>query len=435
MLLQRSSAIASKSGVRVILPSFWRLSTGLSSAMLSFAAALLIARTLGPGAFGVYVFVFWLASAGVPAIGISMSMLSRRHLVDIQSHRSPQVAAGIFHFILRQQYRRILLYCLVYLLLLFPLSWLYGANAPFLLLLLAGLSAPALLLSGIIGITLRGQQRFSLLALLHLFGAVITLLLVAIALSARGAEIQIRALLLVSAIAGTLIFLLALACITRLLPLDEAFEPGALLKDRLTRGMSNSLLLFTLDAIVWQPSALLLLAYQHNAANLGFYALGAMISTRLMEAAPLLLSSCLLPLLLRSLPNQRYLNGADAFMKTSRYVAVLAIAIGLLAIWCCPFVIVYCLGAAFLPVTTPLRILLVSAIFGSVATISLTHLADGERRQAQIRLGIVAATLNLVLALPCIALWGITGAALAAASAQIVSASGSILICKRFMLG
>lgn len=433
MLLQHSSATVRKPGI--VRPGIWRLSAGLSSAMLSVAASILVARTLGPGAFGVYTFVLWLATVSVPAIGVGISTLTRRHLAHIQGHKLPQLAAGIFRFVWQRQCRSILLYCLIYLLLAFPLSWLYRTNAPFLLLLLAGLSAPPLLLNGVVGVTLRGQKRFGLLATLHLLGASIALFLVAVTISAQGVGTQIGAFLLASAIAGTCTLLVAIAAITRLLPLDEAFEPGALLKDRLTRGMSSSLLLFTLDAIVWQPSELLLLAYRHSATELGFYALSALISTRLMETVPVLLSSCVLPMLLRYFPGQRYSNAADAFRKTSLSMTALAIPLCLLAIWCCPFVIAHSLSASFLPIVTPLRILLIAAIPGSIATVSLTHLADGERRSAQVRLGVVTAALTIGLALPCIALWGITGAALASAAAQLISATGSILICKRFMSG
>jgi Na+-driven multidrug efflux pump len=95
--------------------------------------------------------------------------------------------------------------------------------------------------------------------------------------------------------------------------------------------------------------------------------------------------------------------------------------------------IAYCFGQAYLPVVTPLRILLISAGFGSVSTVSLTHLANGQRKRAQVWLGTSAALLNIMLAFPFIALWGVTGAALASAIAQIVSATGSILICRKLI--
>ena len=212
-------------------------------------------------------------------------------------------------------------------------------------------------------------------------------------------------------------------------------KPGTLLLDRLTRGLNNSLLLFTLDVIVWQRSEMLLLAHGHSSAELGYYALSSAISARVIDIAPALLSTCVLPLLLRYAPGQRYTSASGAFVKTSLFVACLAIPLCIGTILFCPTVISYCFGDAYLPMVTPLRILLISAAFGSVATVSLTHLADGDRKRAQIRLGTGAALLNIVLALPCIAFWGTTGAALASAAAQLVSATGSILICRKLIFG
>jgi len=147
------------------------------------------------------------------------------------------------------------------------------------------------------------------------------------------------------------------------------------------------------------------------------------------------LSTCILPLLLRAMPRWRYTSATDAFMKTSLYVALLALPLCVLTIVFCPAIVVFCFGAAYLPVVLPLRLLTVSATIGSIATVSLTHLASGERRRVQIRLGIVAAILNILLAVPCMILWGITGAALASMVAQLVSAIGSIRICWQLIFG
>ena len=431
MLLQHSRTNAERKGVT--LPGFWRLSAATCSVLLGFCSWVLIARTLGPAAFGTYSFVLWLAIVAVPAIGVGMSTLASRHIAEIQSREMPRLAAGIFHFVWKRQARSILLYCLLYLLLAYPLSRFFGASAPLSLLLLAGLSAPPLLLSGVASITLRSLHRFDLLSAIHLLGAAVMLLLVVIATQLDGDLVGV--FLLVSALAGTFTLTIALICIFRLLPIGQALGPGPLLHERLTRGLSNSLLLFTLDAIVWQRSELILLAHWRSTAELGFYALSTMINTRIMEIAPTLLSTCVLPLLLRYIPGQRYANAYDAFVKTTLYVAGLAIIICILAILFCPLVISFFFGNDYLPVVTPLRILLVSTAFGSIATISLTHLANGERKRAQIRLGTGAAVVNIVLSIPCIALWGTTGAAIASSTAQIASATGSILICRRYIIG
>jgi O-antigen/teichoic acid export membrane protein len=246
---------------------------------------------------------------------------------------------------------------------------------------------------------------------------------------------QVEIFLLISAVASTFTLAIALICIARLLPLREATPPGPSLKDRLTRGLNNSLLLFTLDVIVWQRSELLLLAHGHSTAEMGFYALSTIISTAFIGISPTLLSTCLLPLLLRYVPGHRYTSAGDAFTKTSRSIALLAVPLCLCAMLFCPAIISFCFGDAYLPAVTPLRILLVSAAFGSISAVSLTHLANGDRKRTQIRLGTAAALLNIVLALPFITLWGVTGAALACAIAQIASATGSILICRKLIFG
>jgi len=410
---------------------FWRLSTAACTAALSFCSSILVTRTLGPSAFGRYTLVLWLATVMIPAIGIGTSPLTSRHATEIQSREIPRLAAGIFYFVWRRQCNRILLYCLGYLLLVVPCTWFFGTETPILLLLLAGLSIPLLLLNGVASITLRSLQRFDLIAAIHMFGILAMLVLMLIAVQVPGKLIIL--LLIAAAISNTLTLIVSIICITRLLPMDNALSPGLFLKERLTRGLNNSFLLFTLDAIVWQRSELLLLAHWRSAAELGSYMLSSMLSIGLMDIPPILLLAYILPLLLRYVPGQRYRSAADAFVKTSCYMALLAVPLCILMMLFCPAIISYCFGNTYLLAVTPLRILLIGAAIGSISSVSSTHLANGDRKRAQVQLGIVAAAMNVVLSIPCIVLWGITGAALASTAARVVSAVGLIVIYKRSM--
>ena len=423
----------------VTRPGFIRLSAAAFSTVVGTGTSILVARTLGPNAFGIYTCVLWLATVSIPVIGVGMSTATSRHIAEIQHHQDPRMAAGIFRFVWRRQSRSMLVYCGIYLLLVVPLSWWFGTSAPILTVLLAGVGALPLLLSGIVGVTLRGLRRFDLLATIHLFSAVAGLFLITLAAQVPVAlgeqSVQIGLFLLASALAGTFSLAVGVIAVMRLLPVRNATKPNVLVVDRLTRGLSNSVPLFLLDAIVWQRGEVLLLGHWQSTAQLGFYALSAIISAHMMEFSPMALSTCILPLVLRTLPRWRYASAADAFVKTSLYVALLALPLCILTIVFCPTIVEFCFGAAYLPVVLPLRLLTVSATIGSIATVSLTHLASGERRRAQIRLGIVAAMINIVLAVPCIVLWGITGAALASMIAQIVSAVGSIFMCWKLIFG
>lgn len=416
----------------------WQGATVLCSTLITAAIYSIIARSLGPRIFGSCLFAQWLATVTVPIIGTGMSTLSSRQLAATQSRESPRLIAGVFYFLWYRQHRSILLYCLVYIALALLLQHLLRASSfsPGLL-LLASLATLPLLLSSVAGTTLRSLRRADLLTMLHLFGSLLTLIFVILATQIAGRPAE--AFILAFAFSGTLTLALAIICVVRLLPLDQAIQPGIFLRERLTHSINLSWLHFVLDAIIWQRSELLLLAYWHDPAQIGFYALSASISTCVIGIAPAFFSQWLFPLALRYLPGHRYLNPYDAFVKTSCYIIFLAVPICALVILFCSSAIVHTLSPAYLPMIKPLRILLIAAVFGSVATVSLTHIATIEQnrqrnaQRAQRWLNVWIAVIKILLAIPLIWLWGLTGAAIASAAAQIASALASILLCHKLL--
>lgn len=415
----------------VVRPGFWRLNTTVCALLANLGASILIARTIGPAGFGIYMLVSWLATVSLPAVGVGMSPLTNRHITETQSHESPRLVAGIFYFVWHRQYRSILGYGLIYMILAVLLSRLVFHTIPLVPLLIAGLSAPPMLLSGVASATLRSLRRFDILTAIHLFGALINLLMVVLAIQINFEQVSI--LLIASATASILTLIVALISVIRLLPLQKALTPGPFLQERLKRGLYNSFRLFLQDVIVWQHVEALIVAYLYSTSNLGNYMLATMISLQMMELAPLLLSSTILPLILRFLPHQHYKDVRDAFYKTTLYLTLITIILCLAIAFLAPWVIEHGFGTGFEAAIIPLRILLVSAAFGSISTISLTLLVRQESKHIQARLGSCAAILALVLAVPLISYWGIMGAAIASASAQIFAAAGSIVICYRYL--
>src|ERR1700730_15251473 len=126
MLLQHPQTISGKHSV--IRPGVWRLSAAGCSFVLSTAAAVLIARVLGPGDFGIYMFVLWLATVAVPAVGVGMSTVTSRHITEIQASEELRIVAGIFQFVWQRQYKSILVYCVMHLCLAVPISWFFVAR-------------------------------------------------------------------------------------------------------------------------------------------------------------------------------------------------------------------------------------------------------------------------------------------------------------------
>lgn len=415
----------------VVRPGFWRLSTTICAMLANFGTSILIARTIGPSGFGIYMLVCWLATVSLPAVGVGVSPLTNRHITETQSHESPRLVAGIFYLVWHRQYRNIVSYGLVYILLAFLCSRLLFHTIPLVPLLVAGLIAPPMLLSGVASATLRSLKRFDILAVLHLFGAFINLFMVILAIQIQFEQISI--LLLASATASILTLIVALISVIRLLPLEKALTPGPFLQERLKRGLYSSFRLFLQDVVVWQHVEVLIVVYLYSTAKVGNYLLATSISLQVMELAPLLLSVVILPLILHFLPGQRYKNIRDAFYKTTLYLTLITLTICLVIAFLAPWLIENAFGADFKDAILPFRILLVAAAFGSISTISLTLLVRQESKRIQARLGTIAALLALVLAIPLVYYWGIMGAAIASASAQIFAATSSMALCYRYL--
>ncbi len=414
-----------------IWTAIWQSSFAACSMLANASVYILIAHMLGPQSFGTYMFVRWLAIIAVPIMGTGMSTLTSRQIADIQSREAPRFVAGIFYFLWYRQCCCILLYILAYLTLSIPISRFFGFFSP-VILLLSSLSTLPLLISSVAGLTLRSLRRVDLLATLHLFSALTSLLSMIIVWQVGSR--QVGTFLLASTLADTLTLALAAICVIRLLPMKEAQQPGIFLRERLKRALKHPFTPFILDVIVWQRSELPLLALWHQPAELGFYIISSMISSAVIGIAPTLFSTYVQPLLLRYMPTRHYHNPYDAFIKTSCYIVFLAIPICFLFIVFCPAIITFCLGRAYFPAIIPLRILLIASVFGSIATISVTCLANNGQQSSRVWPGIGVALLKIVLAWVCIAHWGMIGAAFASASAQIVSAISSICICRNLLI-
>ena len=354
----------------------WQNTIIASSTLINVGIYIIIARTLGTRLFGSYLFTQWLVTVTIPIIGTGMSTLASRQIAVTQSQETPQLIAGIFFFLWYRQLRSILLYCFVYLCLSLALTKIFNDFTPEIL-LFSSLATLPLLLSSVAGTTLRSLRRSDLLIMLRIFGNLLTLFFIIIATQINGKPIV--AFIFAFALSNTLTLVLAIVCIIYLLPLRRALGPGIFLKERLVHNMYHSKIYSILDAVVWQRSELLLLACWYNSRELGFYALSALISARVINVAPSLISQWIFPLVLRHFSEYHFLNQYDAFVRTSCYIIFLAAPLCMLMIVLCPSILTYSLGDDYLPMVKPLRILLIATVFGSVATVGLTHMANDQR--------------------------------------------------------
>lgn len=118
MYLSTTPQTPDKSKIRQAThPGFWQHCTVGSATLITISTYIAIARILDPQSFGSYLFVQWLATLVATTTGAGMSILTSQQIATLQSRKSPQMIAGIFYFLWHRQHRRIVFYCLSYLLL------------------------------------------------------------------------------------------------------------------------------------------------------------------------------------------------------------------------------------------------------------------------------------------------------------------------------
>lgn len=419
---QTRSLVQPKQASRYMIPLLnWEKSITLCSRLLSGIVLIVQARLLGLQAFGIFLFLQWLALLSIPALRVGLSTVTSRRIASLQSREAPRLVAGIFYFLWHRQHYQILRYCLWYLLLAGVLTQFLHAYSTKSL-LLAGLATLPLQLSNVVGTTLRGLRRSDLLTLLDFFCILLTLLLTMLISLLVGVSLEM--IMLACTLASTLTLILSVVSITRILPLERARRPGIFLHERLLASLEQPWLLFLFDAIVWRNGELILLACWLGPTKTGYYALCVLISNSFMRLAPALLTHLPQPQ-----SSKRFVNAHNSFLRASLALALLSIPTCLALILLLPTLIANSMEGAYLPIVQPLQILLISAALGSIASVSMTHLSQGEAHPLLLWLHGAAAAAKVALSIPLIIGWDIEGAAIACAIVQSGTALIALPLC------
>ena len=432
MFISHKRAVAEKQ--RTIRPGIMRLGMTSLALGMRFCTYAVIARTVGTQNFGILLFVQWVAALLLPFVGTGMTPLTNRRVTEVLHEETRHSIAGLFRLLWRQQCLRTLLYCLAYLPATFALSLLMKDAIPFSLFLLAGFSTLPLLFGSVVSVTLQGVARYNLLAGLRFLSTLLNLCFTLLLL--QGKDVPPGMLLLPAAFASIITLTIALVYVMKLLPLRNGVTPGPLLRERIEQGQRPAPLLFLLDVVAWRELLLMLVLFLHwhTLPALGFYLFSMLLCSRLVEVVPTLFITCILPVIAKVFPIRRYTDAYDAFVQTSCSVALVAVTLCLLVSAYSPLLLTAALGTAYLPMLVPLRILLIAVVFGSISTVSLTALAQQKQKHTQVWLGLGVAAVHIALAVPCILLWGVIGAALAGTIAYIASAVGTIVLCRKELL-
>jgi O-antigen/teichoic acid export membrane protein len=400
---------------RQVGADFAALTSGwLVRGALGLLASILTARALAPADLGRYAFLVWLAGLLAIALSLGFPTTVTRYTAEAVGARRPGVAGALLGVVVRWQTSLALLtvLALAACALAAPAAW----RLP---LLMTALSIPSLVLHGSVAAFLSGLQAFRWQAALGVVTLALQLVLFALVATLGGG---VAGFLLAHAIANG-VGLAAVATLARregrrvgawpASPPDTAGDArGEML--RYARTVSA---LVVLDAVVWQRTEVAFLQMLGTPADVAFYALAFGVAAQ-VSRIPYHASVVLFPTFPALVGAGRAAELAALHGTAMRYLVLLGapLAVGLAVT--APALARLLWGPAYAPAGLVLGLLALGSLPAFAAGASPAVLHALRRQDRLVRQGVVAAAVDVVLALALVPVAGALGAAVANVVAQ-----------------
>jgi O-antigen/teichoic acid export membrane protein len=181
-----------------------------------------------------------------------------------------------------------------------------------------------------------------------------------------------------------------------------------------------------LDAIIWERFGIFFLSIYSTPAEIAFYNVAFIFSSRTMILLPGALTGILLPAMSEVYGGGDKEELARVHSNSTRYLAMLAIPLCLGGIGVAGQLFPVLYGASYQPASLVFMVLLLGSTVGSIGTSSYMLLYAKERQNVVLRVGVVSALVNLLASWLLVPVLGSKGAALAVGLSQ--SLGGVLLI-------
>lgn len=410
-------------------------SYNLASSLVAFAAgaisSILLARLLGPRDLGTYALV--LSTAGLLGLVVTLGVphAATKYVAEYEARGERETAERVLVTLGRFEVTLALAAGASAILVAPWLERVFGAPgfSTAFRIAAAGLLPGALaglLLAGLQG--LQDYRRVSLISLtstLVLLSATIALLLAGAGVAGAVASLAATA---------TLTVLLGWRALRRHLRLPcrgAPLSPAA--RTKLRRYLPAVSLVIVLDAVVWQRSEVFFLGIFRTPQEVAWYAVAFGAAAAVMRLLPRAVSS-VLPPVASGLYGRDDRTGLQTLFETgSRYLLILVsplVAGG--ALLARPLLTtVY--GSEYGPAAAVFPLVLLAAGFGAVGSLTAGIQTGVERQDLVLKVALAATVVNLGLDAALIPRWGIVGAAVANAAAQIGAVVAGIALTARIL--
>ena len=382
-------------------------------AALSVLISVLTARYLRPDEMGRYAFLLWLAGLLPIVLSLGLPTTLTRYTAEAAGAGRATTAGALLGLVVRWQAplalaAAMLLACWA---LVVPAPWRWP-------LALTALSVPSQVVYASLAAFLSGLQVFGWQALLSVG---MLALLAGLVVLVAGLDGGVGGLMLAHGVANAAGLFVLLGLARRegrrrgALPATARLQPD--MRADVMRYARGTSALVLLDAVVWQRTEVAFLQALAAPAEIAFYALAFGVASQVARI-PYQASVVLFPSFPALVGSGRVAELAGLHATAMRYLLLLGapLAVGLAVT--APGIIGLLYGAAYAPAAAVLAVLALGSLPAFAAGASPAVLHATKRQDRLLRQGVLAAVVDLVLALALVPLAGALGAALASVVAQ-----------------
>jgi O-antigen/teichoic acid export membrane protein len=387
--------------------------------------AILVARYLGPADMGRYAFLMWLIDLIVTALCTGLPTTLTRYTAEALAGDQPWIAGVLLRAIARWQFAASLAASA----LLAAAGWAPWVDPQWrMLLLLGAASIPSLVLSASLAGFLAGMQAFGLQARLARLAVGQLVLQVSLVLGVVTADLGTPGIVGAHLIANSVYVVAAAHFARRLGQKRGAFDRSEALPERtrqdVLRYARDLIYLVLLDAIVWQRSEVVFLQQFSTSAEVAYYAVAFGLVFQ-VSRIPYQASTVVFPAFAESVGRGGSAALGDLHVKSLRVMVLIGapIFVGLAVV--APQLVLLLYGASYAPAAPVLRILALGGLISSFALASPAVLHATKATRLLVRQALIAAGVDIGVAVVLTPLFGALGAALANTTAQGVA---SILV-------
>jgi exosortase len=394
--------------------TFWYGLVTTAGLVAGLLMSVVLARGLGPARMGDFSYVLWLERTFTALATVGFALGTVRYTAASLARGEPAVAGAFLRLFAR---REVVFTSLVIATLLPFVLWLSPADLRWPLLVVT-IGLYPVTLEAVYSHALYGAQRYDLTTRISTLKMTLNLLAAALAM-ALGADILglVIAALVVTVISCTLQRRQAL----------KVYPQGAGVVDEPTRQEVRGYLIplsivAVLDALVWDRSEVFFLRLYATSEQIAFYSVAFGLSTRGMVLAEIAVGA-LLPALASLYGQGDRAEFGRVYRAALRGVVLVGAPIAALGAALAPGVVTLLYGEPYRPVAWLLGPMLAVALVGVMRQVAWAALrASGDRRWA-LNATLISAALNVAAAALLVPRYGMWGAVIANAAAQLTASA------------